>query len=203
MRGPKGTKVIDGEKGADPVLLEEAASIHRAAKKVVAFSGAGISVESGIPDFRSPGGLWTRFPPDEYATLDAFIHEPAKAWQVFRAIGETIAKAEPNPAHKALARLEEAGKLAGVITQNIDGLHQGAGSREVIEVHGDHQRLQCIDCGALTPLPEDLLEGDIVPVCSRCERPLKPNVVLFGEAVRGLEEIARMLSGCDLLLVVG
>ena len=117
----------------------------------MALTGAGISVESGIPDFRSAGGLWAVYDPQEYATIDAFLGDPEKAWKLYRAMGETIEGKEPNAGHRALADLEEAGRLACVITQNIDGLHQAAGSRSVIEIHGDHKHLQCLRKPLLEP----------------------------------------------------
>jgi NAD-dependent deacetylase len=201
MRNQPKSAVIDFAGAPDPGALEKPAGILRNARKAVAFSGAGVSVESEIPDFRSPGGLWSVYPPDEYASVDAFIDDPEKVWKLFRAMGEVVLPARPNPAHVALGRLEEAGMLAGVITQNVDGLHQAGGSRNVVELHGDYTKLQCIFCGRLSPYPEDV--GESVPRCEACGHALKPNVVLFGEGVRGLEETARLLDGCDLLLVVG
>jgi len=189
--------------GRDETHLHEAIERFEAASKVVALTGAGISVESGIPDFRSPGGLWTEFSPDEYATIDVFHENPEKAWRLYRAMAESLVGAEPNPAHIALAELESAGRLAGVITQNVDSLHQAAGSRNVIEIHGDHRRLQCLRCRTLEDVTAEHFQSTDVPLCARCGTPLKPNVVLFGEGVRGMNEIAQLLNGCDLLLVVG
>jgi len=186
----------------EPGFAAEAARL-RTASFPVALTGAGISVESGIPDFRSPGGLWTVFRPEEYATLSAFRADPAKAWRLYRALGAALLGRRPNPAHAALARLEDAGLLGQVVTQNIDGLHQTAGSRRVIEMHGDHRRLQCLACGRLEPFDEALLAAEGVPRCPACDAALKPNVVLFEEAVRGLGEIDAALARCDLLLVVG
>lgn len=182
------------------------------ASHAVALTGAGISVESGIPDFRSPGGLWEIFSPDEYATYQVFESEPEKAWRLFRAIEAKILPARPNPAHEALARLEEAGILKALITQNIDGLHQAAGSKRVWEIHGDHQRLHCPECDTVrTKRPGDFDAPESreergqtdYPRCERCDHALKPNVVLFGEAVRDLENIVAELEPCDLLIVVG
>ncbi len=160
-------------------------------------------MESGIPDFRSPGGLWSVFAPDEYATLGCFVRDPAKSWRLFRALGRTLAGKRPNAAHAALARLERAGRLAGVITQNIDGLHQAAGSTEVLEIHGDASHLRCLRCDRTEPFRPEHLEEGPVPVCGACGFPLKPDVVLFEENIRGHEEIAALLDGCDLLLVIG
>ena len=189
--------------GQDEEHLAEAVRRLREARHIAALTGAGISVESGIPDFRSPGGVWTVFAPDEYATIEAFLQDPDKAWRMYRALGREIAGKEPNAAHRALARLEEAGRLEAIVTQNIDGLHQAAGSRNVLEIHGDGQRLQCIYCGWLGPMGDEHLVGEGAPACPRCRRPLKPNIVLFGEDVRDMAEIARAMARCDALLVIG
>ena len=170
---------------------------------MVALTGAGVSVESGIPDFRSEGGVWTRFSPWEYGTLTCFLTNPAKSWELFRELGRTLQGKQPNPAHVALAALEQSGRLAGVVTQNVDGLHQAAGSRNVIELHGDQQHLQCIDCGRLTLATPEHLEPGPVPTCEACGRALKPNVVLFEEMVRHLPAIEDLLAGCDVLIVAG
>ncbi len=187
----------------DQAALAEAAAVLRAAGKVVALTGAGISVGSGIPDFRSPGGLWTVFSPEQYATLEVFHSNPAKAWELFRALGKVLVGKEPNPAHRALAELEALGLLAGIITQNIDNLHQQAGSSRVFEIHGDHQHLQCLHCHSLVPVDPHLYQSTTIPLCAHCATPLKPNVVLFGEAVRDLEAIHAFVADCDLLLVIG
>lgn len=183
--------------------LAAAAVALRAAGKVVALTGAGISVASGIPDFRSPGGLWTVFSPEEYATIEVFERNPAKAWELFRALGKVLAGKEPNAAHHALAELESMGLLAGIVTQNIDNLHQQAGSRRVFEIHGDHHHLQCLRCDSRMPVTADLYRATTIPLCEHCGAPLKPNVVLFGEAVRDLEAIHAFVADCDLLLVIG
>ncbi len=184
-------------------LFDEAVALFCHASRPVALTGAGISVESGIPDFRSPGGLWSVFRPDEFATLEVFLQDPGKAWKLYRALGEALIDKEPGAAHKALAELERAGGLQAVITQNIDGLHTKAGSQKVLEVHGEHQNLQCVRCESVRPLEqEDLSEGP-VPVCSDCAFPLKPNIVLFGELVREMQRIETLLESCDLLLVIG
>jgi NAD-dependent deacetylase len=190
--------------GTEESKLPAAVEAFRRARSIAALTGAGISVESGIPDFRSNGGLWSEFPPDEYATLDVFYRNPAKAWRLYRALGRKLEGKQPNAAHQALARLEESGRLDVVITQNVDGLHQAAGSRNVIEVHGDHSHLQCVRCGWLGPvLPEHHDEAAGVPSCPDCNQAVKPNVVLFGEDARGMGEATPALHGCDLLLVIG
>lgn len=181
----------------------QAAALLKGARKVGALTGAGISVGSGIPDFRSPGGLWTVFNPDEYATIDVFERNPAKAWKLFRTLGRTLENKKPNPAHLALAELEHMDLLAGMVTQNIDSLHQRAGSKRVYEIHGDSRQLQCLGCHRLYPVQKGLFEGTEIPECPHCHEPLKPNFVLFGEAVRDLVAINDFIAGCDLLLVIG
>lgn len=188
---------------SDQAAWDAAASVIKRARKAVALTGAGISVGSGIPDFRSPGGLWSVFSPEEYATLDVFRRAPAKAWQLFRALGKVLVGKKPNHAHEVLAEMEGMGLLAGIVTQNIDNLHQLAGSRQVFEIHGDHHHLQCIHCDTLQPLSPQQYEVGEIPLCGHCARPLKPNVVLFGESVRDLEAIYEFVADCDLLLVVG
>lgn len=189
--------------GVDEQYLEEAARNFYSARLPVALTGAGISVASGIPDFRSTGGLWTRFAPDEYATLEVFLREPEKAWHLYRALGKILQDKEPNEAHYALARLEHDGLLHGIVTQNVDMLHQQAGSRFVLEIHGEHRHLQCLQCGELEKAGEAHYLARQPPVCRQCGFILKPNVVLFGEAVRSLDEIHLLLQQCDLLLVIG
>jgi NAD-dependent deacetylase len=188
---------------AKPESLKQAATALRSARSAAALTGAGISVASGIPDFRSPGGLWTKFAPQEYATIDVFLDNPGKAWQLYRALGKTLTGKKPSLAHQVLADFEEHGYLKGIVTQNIDNLHQSAGNRYVFEIHGDHQHLQCLQCGGLEPAEETHYQRQEVPVCSDCRYPLKPNVVLFGENVRMLEEITFFMQHCDLLMVIG
>ncbi len=173
------------------------------AAAVVALCGAGVSVESGIPDFRSPGGLWSRFDPDEYATRTCFERSPEKAWLLYREIGRTIAGRRPNAAHRALAELERVGVVRGIVTQNVDGLHQAAGSRRVIELHGVHDRLRCGRCDRRSSFDLAALEADPVPRCAACGGTLRPDVVLFEEPVRHMDAAVRLLAGCDVLMVVG
>ncbi len=176
--------------------------------KNVAFTGAGISTESGIPDFRSPGGIWERFNPMEYATIEAFRRDPVKAWEMFRELSRILEEAEPNPAHLALARLEELGLLQAVITQNIDNLHQEAGSKKVVEFHGNARRLVC-ECGKSVEaemVKIHWLEGrDFPPRCESCGAIMKPDVVLFGEPIpRAASQKAMSLAQHpNVFLVVG
>lgn len=183
--------------------LPEAASKFTSATCAVALTGAGISVNSGIDDFRSPGGLWSKLSPDEYATLEVFIQSPAKAWILYRELGKGLLGRQPNKAHRVLADLEKSGLLKGLVTQNVDNLHQVAGSEKVLEIHGDHQHLQCLQCSNLIPVKKSHYSQDEIPTCKLCNYPLKPNVVLFGEAVRSMDAIEQLLVNCDLLLVIG
>ncbi len=196
--------VISSYNAADSAKhLDLAVNALEKARKVVALTGAGISVGSGIPDFRSYGGLWSVFSPDEYATLEVFRYNPEKAWQLYRALGAILEGKSANAAHEALALMERQGMLSGIVTQNVDNLHQQAGSKTVFEIHGDHQHLQCLQCGALEEVQQKHYQTSGVPRCPQCNYPLKPNVVLFGEAVRDLEEISSFIVDCDLLLVIG
>ncbi len=171
-------------------------------RRAIALTGAGISVESGVPDFRSPGGLWERFPPEEYATIDAFRADPTRFWRFYLELARTVAGASPNAGHLALARLEQLGALAAVITQNVDGLHQAAGSREVLELHGAADALVCLACEARRRERIAALTGP--PRCV-CGEVMKPDVVLFGEALP-LDTLARaqdLAERCDVCLVIG
>lgn len=188
--------------GRNEEFLDEAIKHFKEARCPVALTGAGISVACGIADFRSPGGLWSVFSPDEYASIEVFLKNPEKAWELYRELGRALENRQPSEAHFGLAKLEQAGVLTGIVTQNIDNLHQRAGSSSVLEIHGDHQHLQCLHCNDVVPVVESHYHGDI-PLCPRCDVPYKPNIVLFGEAVRHLEEIQNLIVQCDLLLVIG
>ncbi len=186
--------------------IEQAARIL-ARGPVVALTGAGMSTESGLPDFRSPGGLWAEFDPFEVATLSAFRRAPQKFYEFYRARLALLAAAAPHPGHYALASLETAGKVAAVVTQNVDGLHQAAGSRRVIELHGTLREAACPECRWAGPISvvTAALDRDELPVCPRCASRVKPNVVLFEEvlpeaAYREAEAVCRR---ADVLLVVG
>jgi NAD-dependent deacetylase len=178
------------------------------AQKVIALTGAGISCESGIPDFRSPGGLWTRYDPFKYATFDSFMRDPADFWFMARELVPLLENADPNAAHQALHELEEMGKLAAVITQNIDYLHQRAGSSLVLEVHGTYHSGHCLTCKASFELEEmkELTEGQTkVPACPSCEGVIKPDVVFFGEPLDTdtLSRSCELALEADLMLVIG
>jgi NAD-dependent deacetylase len=185
-------------------LIKKGAKDILNSQKTIALTGAGISVESGIPDFRSAGGLWSKYDPEEYAHISAFRSNPEKIWHMLGEMMELVLGAEPNPAHIALAELEQVGLLSSVITQNVDGLHQRGGSKEVIEFHGSNQWLVCLECDYRQEATSFSFD-DIPPRCPQCSSILKPDVVFFGEPIpweaqnRSLEE-ART---CDLVLVVG
>jgi NAD-dependent deacetylase len=186
------------------VSVERLAELVRARQPCVVLTGAGISTESGIPDFRSPTGIWAQVDPMEVASIEAFLSDPVKVWDFYAMRIDVLTEAQPNDGHRALAELEERGLVRAVITQNIDGLHERAGSREVVEVHGSIRTASCLDCGNVVPLDEvrRLLP---VPACTRCGRILKPDVVMFGELLDPAV-IARAFAlavGARLLLVVG
>jgi NAD-dependent deacetylase len=185
------------------------AELIREARSVVALTGAGISVPSGIPDFRSPGsGLWANVDPMEVAHIDVFRRDPGHFWQFYGTRFQTLEDKQPNRAHAALAELERAGLLAAVITQNIDQLHRRAGQRELIEVHGTISTSSCQACGRRYELKEvrarHAAAGDGVPRCD-CGSALKPDVVLFGEylPVEALLRAEELASGAELMLCIG
>jgi len=187
----------------------ELAALIDDASSVVALTGAGVSVPSGIPDFRSPGsGLWANVDPMEVAHVDAFRRDPRRFWSFYGARFALLAGKEPNPAHASLAELERRGLLQAVVTQNIDGLHQRAGSREVIEVHGSIASASCEGCGRRRSRADVVAAiaaaGDGVPRCD-AGHPLKPDVVLFGELLpeAAVERAWELAAGADLLLCVG
>ena len=184
-------------------LISKTAQIILRAKKVVAFTGAGISVESGIPDFRGPSGLWEKYDPMEYATIEAFHANPKKVWNMLKDMAVLLERSRPNPAHHALARLEAMGLLSSVITQNIDYLHQEAGSKRVIEFHGSSKNLVCILCGQSYDRSKVKLDS-LPPKCS-CSGVLKPNFVFFGEPIPwGAHlEAKEEAASCEVMLVVG
>ncbi len=191
---------------ATDVGVAEAAALLRAARSGIAFTGAGISVESGIPHFRGEGGLWTKFDPYKVAHIDTFRKDPAQYWTY--SLNHRRTGAEPNPAHRALVELEERGHLRAVITQNTDGLHQKAGSRQVVELHGSSHDVVCLDCEARFPRAEvDRMNREhCPPSCPACGGPfLKPTVVLFGEAlpVDALRDAQALAMAADVVLIVG
>lgn len=192
-----------------PGPIERAAEILHTARAAVAFTGAGISTPSGIPDFRSPGsGLWGHDDPFAVASLTAFRHHPERFFNWVRPLAARICTARPNPAHLALAALESAGILTTVITQNIDGLHQRAGNRRVLEVHGSLETATCGRCHRTVEAASYLdrfIEAGAIPRCPACGGVLKPNVILMEEQlpVSVLHEARQAARECDVMIVLG
>ncbi|HEX7929257.1 MAG TPA: Sir2 family NAD-dependent protein deacetylase [bacterium] len=195
---------------SDPV--EQLSALVRDARRIVVFTGAGISTESGIPDFRSPGGVWTKYDPSEFH-IDRFLASPEsrrRYWMRVTEFYQEIAKAMPNAAHYAVAQLEKLGKLGAVITQNVDGLHQLAGSapENVVEVHGSHRAVSCLQCGHSHPrarFQEWVTPEGQAPDCEKCGGLMKPATISFGQMLKPevLERASEEAQNCDLFLVVG
>jgi len=189
---------------ADSAALAE---LLRTAGSCVALTGAGVSTESGIPDFRSPTGIWAHYDPMEYATIEAFENDPEKVWSFYAVRYRALTEAKPNEAHLALAELERRGIVSTVITQNIDLLHERAGSRDVIEMHGSIRECVCLGCGSRYGLDEVLrmLDETAVPRCTSCGQIVKPGVVMFGELLEAdtIDRAFQLARETKLLLVVG
>jgi NAD-dependent deacetylase len=183
------------------------ADLIRRRGPAVALTGAGISTESGIPDFRSPTGIWALYDPQEYATLEAFRADPVKIWSFYALRLQALTEAEPNAGHVALAELERAGHVRAVVTQNIDLLHERAGSRDVVEVHGSIRTSSCPSCGTRHTLSEILprLEEVGAPTCAVCGAVVKPDVVFFGELLpeAAIDRAFELARSSGVLLVVG
>jgi NAD-dependent protein deacetylase/lipoamidase len=177
----------------------------RSAQRVVVFSGAGVSRESGLDTFRGAGGLWERMRPEELATPEAFRADPGKVWRWYAWRHGKLAQASPNPAHHAIARLETVFPFIWVVTQNVDGLHQRAGSRNLLELHGTITRACCERCRASRVMADAIAESPEVPPVCACGGRFRPAVVWFGETLPG-EALARAseeVRSCDLFLSVG
>ncbi|AGB04726.1 NAD-dependent protein deacetylase, SIR2 family [Aciduliprofundum sp. MAR08-339] len=171
------------------------------AKKIVALTGAGISAESGIPTFRGSGGLWEGYPVEKVATVEGFERDPELVWRFYDEMRINIARAEPNEAHMVLAKMENHYDL-WVITQNIDGLHTRAGSRNVIELHGNIWRTKCTECGRVD-YNYDVPLREIPPKCGKCGGLLRPDVVWFGEPVYDADKAYKLSEECDVMFVIG
>ncbi len=190
-------------------LISRAAGLCRGAERMVAFTGAGISADSGIPTYRGAGGgLWSKYDPDKYANINYFRKDPSYYWRFFRDVRHSfLDAARPNTAHEALAQLESSGKLKTVITQNIDGLHQEAGSARVLELHGNTRRFLCQQCATVFGLTVvwERLQASLPPTCPECGGELRPDVVLFGEMLPEtvLREAVEAARTADVILVVG
>ena len=189
--------------------LDQALALLQEAQRVVVLTGAGISTPSGIPDFRSDEtGLWSLTNPLEVATIWAFHDNPHKFYNWMHPLAQKIFRAQPNAAHRALTRMEQTGKVSAIVTQNIDGLHQKAGSQKVLEIHGHLRTLSCLDCGYNGPSDdaiEQFLKTKEPPTCPECDSVLKPDIVLFGEALPHEVVVSAQEATLhsDLMLVVG
>jgi NAD-dependent deacetylase len=187
--------------------VSDLGSLLRERQPCVVLTGAGISTESGIPDFRSPTGIWAQYDPMEYATIDAFRRDPVKVWEFYALRFEVLTHAKPNAGHLALAELERRGLVQAVVTQNIDGLHERAGSQNVIEVHGSIRTAVCLECGEHVSLEAVVvaLRDHPAPPCPSCGAILKPDVVMFGELLpaAAMERAVELARQAGLLLVVG
>lgn len=185
------------------------AALLRGSERAVVLTGAGISVPSGIPDFRSPGtGLWENVDPMEVAHIDAWRRDPDRFWRFYGERFAMLSGKRPNRAHEVVVELERRGLIRGVITQNIDRLHRAAGSEKVIEVHGTIEWSVCLRCDARVPLEEvmgALKAAERAPACERCGAPLKPDVVLFGELLPAdaMAEAERLATEADLMICIG
>lgn len=187
---------------SDPI--QQAAQLLAKSGRAIALTGAGISVESGIPPFRGKGGLWEKIDPLKYAHIDAYESDPAEVWRVlFLGLKSALEQAQPNDGHRGLQALESMGILNTVITQNIDGLHQMAGSQDVIEFHGTFAQQRCLACRQSTPSKE--VDLAVLPPRCACGGLLRPDVIMFGEAIdaRYMQRAQMLASTCDVMLVVG
>src|SRR4030042_5462781 len=189
--------------------INSAAQLIKKSHCTIALTGAGISTPSGIPDFRSPGvGIWTHIEPMEVASLSAFRHEPEKFYKWFRPLASLMFSAKPNPAHLALARLQSAGYVSTIITQNIDGLHRRAGAENVLEVHGTLDTLTCTNCYhqvASSTILEEYINNSTLPLCQHCGSILKPDVILYEEQlpIQTWIKAEEACRNCELMLVAG
>ena len=183
--------------------MSEAAAMLRRADRVVALTGAGLSVASGIPAFRGSQGLWEKYDPYEYASLDSFLADPGKVWMMLKELSLAVDRSRPNPGHLALTRIQEQGRLKSVITQNVDNLHQAAGTKGVIEFHGNGASLVCLDCGKKMRSGQADL-ASLPPRCA-CGGVLKPEIIFFGEAIpqKAFEQAVNEVENADLMLVIG
>jgi NAD-dependent deacetylase len=203
----KGKAAHGGNLQSSAMGVPELAALIAERRPCVVLTGAGVSTESGVPDFRSPTGIWAQFDPLEYGTIQAFRADPEKVWSFYAPRFAMLAEAEPNDAHRALAALERRGYVRAVVTQNIDLLHQRAGSVDVVEVHGSIRTSTCPGCGVSYPLGEvlALLESAGPPACRRCSAIVKPDVVFFGEVLpqHAIERAFELARDAKLMLVVG
>jgi NAD-dependent deacetylase len=208
MRKGAAPKASVGGAPAPPHDAQRLAQLIRASGCTVVLTGAGISVPSGIPDFRTPEtGLWANVDPMEVAHIDVFERDPARFWSYYRPRFQSLGDKRPNPAHEALAELERRGLIEGVITQNIDRLHRAAGSRNVVEVHGSIETSSCTRCAVSFEIAEveELFDAEGVAICSACRGAVKPDVVLFGELLpeSAMARARSLAERAELMICVG
>ncbi len=194
---------------SDVENLKKATEIVKNSKKIVVFTGAGASTESGIADFRSEEGLWSRYDPSIYASYHYFLEDPSKFWTMHNELVDIVVNAKPNQIHKAVVELEKLGKIIAIITQNVDALHQRAGSGTynnipIYELHGSYEKLECIRCKKEFLFEEVETKNVKYPVCE-CSGYIKPKVVLFGEPLRQsvLERAMNACRSCDCFMMIG
>jgi NAD-dependent deacetylase len=189
--------------------ISDFANLIIESNNIVALTGAGMSTESGIADFRSPGtGLWTKVDPNEFASIHSYISNTDKNLNFMLEMGITIFRAKPNKGHKSLTKLQKLGKLIGVLTQNIDGLHQKAHTKNIVEFHGTVNEAKCLRCKKIYPITtmiNQFLKERVSPYCEACNGLLKPNAIFFGEPLESevLAAADNMIAECDLLIILG
>lgn len=189
--------------------IQQIAQLIINSKKIISLTGAGMSTESGIADFRSPGtGLWEKVNPDKFASIHSYVSDTSKNLKFMLEMGINIFKSKPNKGHKALTKLQKLGKLNGVLTQNIDGLHKRARTKNVVELHGTAHEAICLRCHKVYPITKminQVVKSNRTPSCEECNGLLKPNAIFFGEPLNSetLYAANKMLENCDLLLVLG
>ncbi|MCE5322909.1 NAD-dependent deacylase [bacterium] len=196
--------MADKEQSQDQLI-----DILKKSRNVFVFTGAGVSKESGLPTFRDLDGEWTKYDPMTFATLDGFLHNPVMVWNLYRTRQKQIAAAQPNPGHVAIAQMESYYPEFLLCTQNVDDLHERAGSRKIVKIHGDVTKVRCIDCGRTHMVADydfpDEFDDDSLPKCSGCGGLCRPDIVWFGEYVPQEAFIASTMAAteCDLMLIVG
>lgn len=184
--------------------LDQAVQLIQKSSSLVALTGAGISTDSGIPDFRSPRGIWSKYPVT-YGEYNYFKEHPEQIYELGRELLPLLMSAQPNEGHKALKELEDMGTLKAVITQNVDGLHQKAGSRRVVEIHGTFKTATCLTCGKKRTIEELVPLLDVVPRCPECSGIIKPDVVFFGELLpeKAFSEAVDLAQKADVMIAAG
>ncbi|MCA9537426.1 MAG: hypothetical protein KC620_00980 [Myxococcales bacterium] len=191
-------------------MIKKLVPLLAAAERMMVFTGAGVSVDSGIPDFRTPGGIWDRIDPMTLSRSGAEGSPARRAefWRAMRSLADSLGDPKPNAVHHAVVALDQRGQVGGVVTQNIDGLHQAAGSTEVIELHANHLMCHCLGCGDRLPTAEVVARvrgGEAAPSCRKCGGIIRPELVLFEDMlpVDALRRAERLALSCDLCLVLG